>query len=106
MYYFTFIFDLQKLSSTSVTIDCANGVGADKLRKLSEQIDASILNLTIVNDGSPGSGKLNENCGADYVKIQQQAPNGKPNYSMIVCEVIITTDFLTFLSFCINDIFS
>lgn len=56
-----------------IVVDCANGVGAPKLSAISKLL-AKKLKVQIVNDGS--SGKLNENCGADYVKIQQKAPSG------------------------------
>lgn len=56
-----------------LTVDCANGVGAAKLRELAKHV-SSKLNIHVVNDGT--TGRLNENCGADYVKINQQAPSG------------------------------
>ena len=66
-------FRLQASSQSKVTIDCANGVGADKLKKLVQHIGSDLLSVNIVNDGS---GRLNDGCGADYVKIQQKAPTG------------------------------
>uniref|UniRef100_H2YFA9 Phosphoacetylglucosamine mutase n=1 Tax=Ciona savignyi TaxID=51511 RepID=H2YFA9_CIOSA len=60
--------------TSPVTVDCANGVGAAKLTKLAERIGANIIDIVVYNDGQ--SGKLNENCGADYVKVQQRAPAG------------------------------
>nr|CAB3264817.1 phosphoacetylglucosamine mutase [Phallusia mammillata] len=65
----------EKSDSSIVTVDCANGVGAPKLQKLYEHIGGSI-DLVVHNNAEVGNGKLNENCGADYVKIQQQAPVG------------------------------
>ena len=47
-------------------VDCANGVGAMSLRALAPLI-SDYLDITICNDGS--TGKLNENCGADFVKV-------------------------------------
>ena len=67
---------LQSSSSSNVTVDCANGVGAEKLKILSKCISSDLLNVVVVNDGGEGSGKLNENCGADFVKLQQKAPAG------------------------------
>ncbi|CAK8682935.1 unnamed protein product [Clavelina lepadiformis] len=61
--------------NSNVTVDCANGVGAPKLNKLYEHIGANVIDIIIHNDGE-GCGKLNEKCGADYVKIQQRAPIG------------------------------
>ncbi|XP_065882367.1 phosphoacetylglucosamine mutase-like isoform X2 [Dysidea avara] len=57
-----------------VTVDCANGVGAGALQKMAEVIGNNCLNVTVCNDGS--SGILNEKCGADYVKLNQCAPDG------------------------------
>lgn len=56
-----------------LTVDCANGVGAAKLQVLAKYI-SSKLKIHIVNDGT--TGRLNENCGADFVKIHQKAPDG------------------------------
>ncbi|XP_078587525.1 phosphoacetylglucosamine mutase-like isoform X2 [Branchiostoma floridae x Branchiostoma japonicum] len=56
-----------------VIIDGANGVGALKTRKLQSHLHES-LRITVCNDGS--SGKLNEKCGADFVKVQQKPPAG------------------------------
>jgi phosphoacetylglucosamine mutase len=54
----------------SVVVDGANGVGAIKLKKM-QQFLGNSLDITIVNDGN---GKLNHECGADFVKVQQQPP--------------------------------
>lgn len=56
-----------------LTVDCANGVGAAKLQELAKHV-SSKLRIHVANDGT--TGRLNENCGADYVKINQKAPNG------------------------------
>nr|XP_002119184.1 phosphoacetylglucosamine mutase [Ciona intestinalis] len=64
----------EKPVGSSVTVDCANGVGAPKLVKLAEHIGVNIIDIVVHNNGQ--SGKLNENCGADYVKVQQRAPVG------------------------------
>merc|ERR1712136_561222 len=61
--------------TSAVTVDCANGIGAPKLRRLSEAIGATVLDIVVHNEGS-GSGRLNEKCGADYVKVGQCAPQG------------------------------
>ena len=47
-------------------VDCANGVGANSLRTLAPLL-SDYIDIVICNDGS--SGKLNENCGADFVKV-------------------------------------
>uniref|UniRef100_A0A8C1KBW9 Phosphoacetylglucosamine mutase n=1 Tax=Cyprinus carpio TaxID=7962 RepID=A0A8C1KBW9_CYPCA len=54
-------------------VDGANGIGALKMREM-EPFLRSELQVVLSNDGS--SGKLNHMCGADYVKVQQKAPQG------------------------------
>ncbi|CAG8453600.1 19009_t:CDS:10 [Cetraspora pellucida] len=69
--------DNQRLST--VYIDAANGVGAPKLRELAEWIDKindNIFKVTIINDDINARGKLNFQCGADYVKTGQNPPLG------------------------------
>lgn len=78
---FNNILILQDEINTKLTVDCANGVGAPKLKKLCDKIGFS--DVVVVNDGSSNEGKLNENCGADYVKIQQNAPRGN---CLFVCD--------------------
>ncbi|KAK2190303.1 hypothetical protein NP493_79g06004 [Ridgeia piscesae] len=56
-----------------VQVDGANGVGAPKLQSIIPYLNG-MLGIKISNDGS--SGKLNHNCGADFVKVQQKAPEG------------------------------
>jgi len=58
--------------SPSVTIDCANGVGAVALREMTARLGAK-LKVEVVNGGE---GPLNEGCGADFVKLKQAAPAG------------------------------
>jgi len=60
----------------TVHVDCANGVGAPKLRDFLKYIDANVWYAQIVNDDINTKGKLNYNSGADYVKTQQKAPLG------------------------------
>ncbi|CAL1542129.1 unnamed protein product [Lymnaea stagnalis] len=54
-------------------LDLANGVGAPKVRELLKHLNGS-LNINLCNDGS--SGKLNHQCGADFVKVCQAPPVG------------------------------
>ncbi|KAM5163165.1 phosphoacetylglucosamine mutase [Mantella aurantiaca] len=56
-----------------LNVDGANGIGALKLKEM-EQYLQSVLSIQLFNDGSQG--KLNYMCGADYVKVQQRAPEG------------------------------
>ncbi|KAI5857115.1 hypothetical protein BZA05DRAFT_166640 [Tricharina praecox] len=57
-----------------VTVDCANGVGAPKLRRLVETIGADLLDCAVINDHIDQPSKLNYQCGADFVKTQQRLP--------------------------------
>ncbi|RUP49039.1 hypothetical protein BC936DRAFT_143404 [Jimgerdemannia flammicorona] len=66
--------DKQRLSP--LYVDCANGVGAPKLRELIEVIGEDIISVNIVNDKIGVEGALNHNCGADYVKTGQRLPPG------------------------------
>lgn len=64
-----------------VTVDCANGVGAPKLKELMQYLGDDILKINIVNDKIDNPDLLNEHCGADFVKTKQMAPpnfDGKP----------------------------
>ncbi|XP_041369349.1 phosphoacetylglucosamine mutase-like [Gigantopelta aegis] len=58
---------------STVHIDAANGIGALKMELLDRHLNHT-LEVEIYNNGSEG--KLNFECGADFVKIKQQAPRG------------------------------
>uniref|UniRef100_A0A8P0NXX7 Phosphoacetylglucosamine mutase n=2 Tax=Canis lupus familiaris TaxID=9615 RepID=A0A8P0NXX7_CANLF len=63
----------------SLKVDCANGIGALKLREMEHYISQE-LSVQLLNDGTKG--KLNHLCGADFVKSHQKPPQGmemKPN---------------------------
>lgn len=55
-----------------VSVDCANGVGALKMAKVQERI-SDLLTIRLESTGV--TGKLNERCGADYVKLHQKPPD-------------------------------
>ncbi|KAK7207594.1 hypothetical protein BZA70DRAFT_271708 [Myxozyma melibiosi] len=59
-----------------ITIDAANGVGGPKLAELLEVLGSESLEAVIVNDDVEATQKLNQQCGADYVKTQQKLPAG------------------------------
>lgn len=59
---------------STLHVDCANGVGAPKLRELLKFISSDVLSVDIVNENTTTLGQLNKNCGADYVKTNQRAP--------------------------------
>ncbi|KAK2498063.1 hypothetical protein MC885_009707 [Smutsia gigantea] len=57
----------------SLKVDCANGIGALKLREM-EHYFSQGLSVQLFNDGTRG--KLNHLCGADFVKSHQKPPQG------------------------------
>jgi phosphoacetylglucosamine mutase len=61
---------------TPVTVDCANGVGAPKLKALVKYLPSDKIQIRIKNDKIENADILNEKCGADFVKTQQRAPEG------------------------------
>jgi phosphoacetylglucosamine mutase len=59
----------------SIKVDCANGIGAICLQKLASYLKNE-LNIELANHDVMSRGKLNFECGADYVKLYQKAPLG------------------------------
>ncbi|KAM9840181.1 phosphoacetylglucosamine mutase [Aulostomus maculatus] len=55
-----------------LTVDGANGIGALKVREMEKHLKRE-LQISLFNDGK---GKLNHQCGADFVKVQQKPPTG------------------------------
>ena len=64
--------------SSPVTVDCANGVGAPKLKEMLKHLpeEETGLKVTIKNDKIEQAEVLNKDCGADFVKTQQKVPAG------------------------------
>ncbi|KAF7658363.1 hypothetical protein LDENG_00013420 [Lucifuga dentata] len=56
-----------------LSVDGANGIGALKLREMEQHLKRD-LQISLFNDGT--NGKLNHQCGADNVKVQQKPPTG------------------------------
>ena len=56
-----------------IKLDGANGVGGIKIKELASHMKGE-LPLTVFNGNDPS--KLNEKCGADYVKLHQCEPEG------------------------------
>ncbi|XP_022593643.1 phosphoacetylglucosamine mutase isoform X1 [Seriola dumerili] len=54
-------------------VDGANGIGALKVLEMESHLKSE-LQISLFNDGSKG--KLNHQCGADFVKVQQKPPTG------------------------------
>lgn len=63
-----------KPATGRLTVDCANGVGAVALLNLQKYIPASALEIRALRTATSTPGALNDNCGADFVKIQQRLP--------------------------------
>uniref|UniRef100_A0A8C9BK38 Phosphoacetylglucosamine mutase n=1 Tax=Phocoena sinus TaxID=42100 RepID=A0A8C9BK38_PHOSS len=57
----------------TLKVDCANGIGALKLREMKHYFSQG-LSVQLFNDGTKG--KLNHLCGADFVKSHQKPPQG------------------------------
>ena len=74
-------------------VDCANGIGGRKLCLLRDRL-AHLLELRVFNDGltSYRAGKLNERCGADFVKIMQTFPVLYGDTSELGAEAIVAGD--------------
>ncbi|XP_004933071.1 phosphoacetylglucosamine mutase [Bombyx mori] len=66
--------------STTLYVDGANGVGGKKLNIIKKTLDGE-LDLKLFNLGGNG-GKLNLNCGADFVKVSQKPPVGVEHVPM------------------------
>uniref|UniRef100_A0A3B4GF54 Phosphoacetylglucosamine mutase n=1 Tax=Pundamilia nyererei TaxID=303518 RepID=A0A3B4GF54_9CICH len=60
-------------SRSHLCLDGANGIGALKVREMESHLKKE-LQISLNNDGSKG--RLNHQCGADYVKVQQKPPTG------------------------------
>ncbi|KAI9144929.1 phosphoacetylglucosamine mutase [Paraphysoderma sedebokerense] len=60
----------------TVTVDCANGVGAPKLEELVKYIGGDSIKVNIANANVSAPGTLNHNCGADFVKVNVKKPEG------------------------------
>jgi len=55
-----------------IMFDGANGVGATAMQEFTVNL-SGVLDVSLVNTGE---GELNSGCGADYVKVNQDAPSG------------------------------
>ncbi|KAK9805800.1 hypothetical protein WJX73_001329 [Symbiochloris irregularis] len=56
-----------------IIVDCANGVGANALQQLQEKLGAK-LRLKLFNTEVGVAGKLNADCGADFVQKERTGP--------------------------------
>ena len=68
----------------SLRLDGANGVGALKMKQLQQYL-GQCLDVSIFNSGD---GKLNFQCGADFVKVQQKQPHVTHTFITICISLI------------------
>ncbi|KAH9982672.1 phosphoacetylglucosamine mutase [Lactifluus volemus] len=71
-----------KQSLPPLIVDCANGVGADAVNKISPRLGDS-LKFIPHNTATSTPGALNNSCGADYVKTSQKLPPSLSNHLKI-----------------------
>uniref|UniRef100_A0A0N5AUN0 Phosphoacetylglucosamine mutase n=1 Tax=Syphacia muris TaxID=451379 RepID=A0A0N5AUN0_9BILA len=64
--------NLNRDYSKKLIIDCANGVGSLKLKKLLDSVRHGSIDYVLRNT----SGILNLKCGADFVKLEHKFPSG------------------------------
>ncbi|XP_074640433.1 phosphoacetylglucosamine mutase-like [Tubulanus polymorphus] len=67
--------------TNQLVVDCANGVGAVAMETFIEKLQDSLA-VELVNEGK--GGKINYMCGADYVKVQQKAPQVHQGKNLMV----------------------
>ncbi|KAI9663347.1 MAG: Phosphoacetylglucosamine Mutase [Alyxoria varia] len=75
-------------STSGVTVDCANGVGAPKLQQLVKHLPSAAdggVDIKIVNTNVADPEMLNVQCGADFVKTSQRAPPSSKASQMERC---------------------
>ncbi|GAO47335.1 hypothetical protein G7K_1543-t1 [Saitoella complicata NRRL Y-17804] len=84
-----------KTRLSPVFVDCANGVGAPKLRELSRVVGKDILDVQIVNSDIENPSKLNSQCGADFVKTNQKLPLRTAVPPSMVTPIELSTTTLT-----------
>ena len=63
----------------ALIVDCANGVGAQKLQVLAERLkgqSGAELRVDARNVDTSHAASLNERCGADFVQKERRLPEG------------------------------
>lgn len=61
-----------KTRLSTLQVDCANGVGAPKLRELTKYISSDVLSVNIVNDQITALGQLNKNVSVLFFLIKER----------------------------------
>lgn len=65
-----------KSKLSTLTIDCANGVGAVSARNFAKALGTEHIDFVVANDAIDKADKLNYECGADFVKVNVKIPKG------------------------------
>ncbi|KAF9237318.1 phosphoacetylglucosamine mutase [Melanogaster broomeanus] len=63
----------ERTTPSHLLVDCANGVGAPAAKTFNHYLGES-LTLELENTATESAEKLNKDCGADYVKVNQKLP--------------------------------
>lgn len=63
-----------KPATSTLTVDCANGVGAHALLSIQKYIPTDQFPVRALRTSTTTAGALNNGCGADYVKTNQRLP--------------------------------
>lgn len=66
--------DTTKITTMTLVVDCADGVGAQKLEKLGEAVEPYGLRFDLRNRGDASTSSLNDGVGADYVQKSRAPP--------------------------------
>ena len=61
-------------ASPPLVIDCADGVGAQKLKLLGDAVEPYGLTFDLRNRGDAADSSLNDGCGSDYVQKMKAPP--------------------------------
>lgn len=71
------VYDIENFNNCfdNLIVDCANGIGAPQFERFVSLLDQAPM-IKFINDNYLHPEKLNESCGADFVKTQQKLPNG------------------------------
>lgn len=85
------------ISSQTLYVDCANGVGGSKLSKFAHRLEACGFNMKLYNTGA---GVLNGDCGSDFVQKEKKLPTefGEVPVDSCCCSIDGDADRLLFFS--------
>ncbi|KAI6215438.1 hypothetical protein M3Y94_00385200 [Aphelenchoides besseyi] len=60
--------------TSEVFVDCANGVGTERIHGYTNPLGSQIINVGVVNIGIRSYKKVNNACGADFVLLNRKLP--------------------------------